>query len=857
MRLILFVLLLLPSLAIAAPLHPEGRNVVGLDRRVDVQRLELDLAVDVLAGTLEGTATHTVRPLRQGLKEIVFHQVALDVQSVTVDGAEVAFTLEPSTIRIALPAPSSIDAIHTIVTRYRAAPTNGLHFRHAPPLGNDAYDEVWSQGEATDNRYWFPGWDAPDDRFTFAMKASAEDRFTVVSNGTLRSKGADPTRPGWTRWHWEIGGGDIVNYLVALAVAEYERGEASWRGRPVMAFTPPGTDPTHSAATVAATAEMLDVFSELTGIEYPYDAYNQIFVQRFLYTGMENAAATIMDRRLIHPPDHDAHRRYSDRIIAHELAHQWFGDQLTCRTWREMWLNEGFATFFGSMWTEHANGPVAGAGAVLGRYNGQLKADKGTARPLVVDYFNRPEDGRGSNPYGKGAAVLQMARVLLGEDAFWRGIRAYTRDNQHGNVETADLRRAFEGASGLHLDWFFDQWVFSPGHPELTVTAKADAEAGTVRIGLKQTQNKDWQTFTLPVDVEVATAKGTAVHRIWMDARDGGGLAPLAGDLLYVAPDPRGGLLAKITLKQGPKAWTTLLQQSPHPYAKLWALQSLRDVKPDDALRAVVHGLVRERSTERTYRRAAAELLGHWAQEGDFDVLVATLDGEADEGMRESILKALHTSMPRPVVIDAVVDVVQSDPIPWLRGVAIGTLAKVEGEDVRRRLFPLIRSPSDAQHTVQRAAARALGTHGRVTDIGALDVLRSPKTTHIARMSAWDATLALLKKAPVADRDALRRPLAREADKMLEDLHLRVRQKASHLLRTVGDEKSIAALKALKGREDVESLRESIDKTIEAIRTRKDTEPDATDGELKAKMKALEERLDEAEKELREVQERY
>ena len=151
-----------------------------------MQHLELDLAIDVLGATVEGKATHTVRPLRRGLKEVVFHQVALDVQRVTVDGADVYFTLEPTTLRIALPAPSELGSTLTIVTHYRAEPTTGLHFRHAAPRGPDEYDEAWSQGEATDHRHWFPGWDAPNDRFTFSMIASADDRFTAVSNGTLR-----------------------------------------------------------------------------------------------------------------------------------------------------------------------------------------------------------------------------------------------------------------------------------------------------------------------------------------------------------------------------------------------------------------------------------------------------------------------------------------------------------------------------------------------------------------------------------------------------------------------------------------------------------------------------------------------
>jgi aminopeptidase N len=851
MRLLLVLLLAMPSAALAAPLQPEGRGVAAQDRRVDLQHLALDVAVDVGAGTVEGTATLTVRPLRRGLKEVVLHQVALDVQRVTVDGVETTFALEPNTLRIALPSPAELDTALVIATTYRAAPTNGLHFRRAPPNGHDGHDEAWTQGEATDNRHWFPGWDEPNDRFTLSTTISAPDRFLAVANGTLRSRAPDPARPGWTRWSWALGGGDVETYQVMLAVGAYERGETSWRGRPVMWFTPPGTDPAIAAHTVGRTVPMLDYFSELTGVEYPYDAYNQVFVQRFLYTGMENTSATVLDARLLHPAAYAASRSNSDSVIAHELAHQWYGDQLTCRTWREMWLNEGFATFIGGMWNEHADGPFEGASAVLRRYAGERKADERIARPLVVDFTNAGADARGSNPYGKGASVLQMLRVMLDEEAFWRGIRRYTADHQHGSVETDDLRRALEDESGLALGWFFDQWVRSAGHPKLSVTAAVDAEAGAVRIGLKQTQSAEWPTFTLPVDVEVATTAGTAVHRLWMDARDGGALIPIEGELLYVAADPKGGLLAEIDLKQGPAAWRLLLEQSPHPYARLWALDHLDDLAPDDALRATVQGLLSGRTNDRILRAAAGDLLADWGADSDVAALLAALQGEPDSGLRERIVEDLGRTVPGPATVSALASLLRDDPVPDVRAAAITALGTLEGEDVRRRLFLALRAGSGVLQLVERAAAGVLGARGRVGDIDALSALRGPSTNHRTRMAAWAATVELVQRAPVADRDALRRPLAREADRMLEDLNLRARQQAIQLLRTLGDDRSVAALQAQRAREDIESVRESIDATIEAIRARRDTEPDPNDAALQAKLKALEDRLDRTEHDLK------
>ncbi len=390
------------------------------------------------------------------------------------------------------------------------------------------------------------------------------------------------------------------------------------------------------------------------------------------------------------------------------------------------------------------------------------------------------------------------------------------------------------------------------------MSAKPDLEAGVLRLDLKQTQSTEGSTpvFTLPLDVEVATSTGSVVHRVWMDAASASATLPLDGELSYVALDPRGGLMAQIEFDQGVPAWLALLQGSEFPYARVDALARLQAVKPDDAMRAWVTATAVDAAGDTGLRTSAVEVLASWKSDADFDVLLTLLD-DPDSYIRELVAEKLGESLPRDAVIDALAESLRADPVVDVRAKALVSLGRLEEDGSRRRAFAALRSAATEQHFLQAAAARVLGRWGRAEDVAALETLRARGVTHNARMAAFDASLKLISKAPVADRDGLRRQVARDAERMLQDRHLRARQKAISVLGRAGDDRSVRALQAARPREDIQGVLKAIDRSIEAIRARKDSEPDPTDGELKAKLETLNERLERAEKELKTLQERH
>lgn len=873
LRFLLLSVLLVPSLALAdgTALQSEGRDAINPPRALDLQHLALDLTVDVVGRSVSGTATWTASPLRDGVREVVFDQIALAIEGVEIDGASVGFRQTDFKLFVDLAASAPRGAPFDLLIRYSATPTNGLHFRAPGKDSPDAYYEAWSQGEDVDHRHWYPAWDDPSDRFTYEGRFTAESRFSVVSNGVHLSTEAAPDRTGWKTWHYALTDQDLVSYLVALAVGPYSRFEHHTAGQvPLETWVGPGIDEATAMRVTQNTEAMLALFKEETGVAYPYPVYRQIFVQRFMYGGMENTTTTINTDGALKPLSVQDDSGDRDGLVAHELAHQWYGDQLTCANWREMWLNEGFATYFAARWGALKLGPEHDAAQAWRVYQGVLKADDGTARPLVRTFYNQTDGERSANPYAKGSSVLRMLRVMLGDDVFNRSIGLYTTRHQHGLVQTEDLRAAFEEVSGQNLDWFFDQWVYLVGHPRLAVKHSLDVEGGRLRVSIEQTQKADGvqPLFLLPIDVEIATSDGTRVERVWLDGDTAVAASwAIEGELKYVAVDPFGGLLAQITHKRSSAELLAALA-SPHPYTQWTALHALqtKDGKPTSAEREAVAAILGAPGQSFEWRQKAAEVLGSWRDDASVEVLLRELaaargraragDAQASARVRGALVRALGQGIARPEVIVALKGVVTGDGNAYVEADAVRAVGRLQEAGARSLALTALQGTSWDFH-VQRAGTEILSEHGVASDLRALARYRTPGTKRSFLHAALWASVRIANREPVGvERDAARRPIARDAEALLTNADLRTRQLARQILAQVGDDRSIEALEAAKRFETDPDLLEPLDAAIQTIRKRKDTDPDPTEGELDARLKELEERIDAAEAELKELEER-
>ncbi|HSG98681.1 MAG TPA: M1 family metallopeptidase, partial [candidate division Zixibacteria bacterium] len=314
-------------------------------RAIDILHLKLEPQIDMPAGRITGAVTLTAVPLTNSLTRFTLHAVDMDVFSVTLNDAdELPYQTDDTAVHVTLDHPYTTADTFTVRITYEAYPRMGLYFVRP----SDDYPanpwQVWSQGEMIENRHWFPGWDYPNDRFTSEMIITVPQGMVAISNGALVDSA---TTDGATTFHWRESV-PHVNYLISVVVGEYVETTDEWDGIPLSYFTLL-EDSKYAELCFGKTPEMMGFFFEITGVRYPYEKYAQTVVNEFTWGGMENISATTLSRRTIH--DERAHQDYqSDALVAHELAHQWFGDLVSFRSWDHAWLSEGFADYFETLY---------------------------------------------------------------------------------------------------------------------------------------------------------------------------------------------------------------------------------------------------------------------------------------------------------------------------------------------------------------------------------------------------------------------------------------------------------------------------------------------------------------------------
>ncbi len=500
------------------------------DRPFRLEHILLDLRVDPRAKTLSGVVTQKVRVIAPEQKLLSLDQIGLQIEAVTIEKKSVEFSIYGHSLNIHLGfIPSPGDLLEVSVQYQVASPQRGVYFT-GPDVEHPAKPyQVWTQGQDEDSRYWFPTLDYPSQKSTSEVIAVVPHGFVAVSNGALVSK---EEVPQGIRYHYRLGM-PHVTYLITLVVAELvewsDRGPAP-RELPIQYYVPLGREEDGRRA-FQNTPKMIEVFEKKTGVPYPFEKYSQVAVQDFIFGGMENTSATTQTDLTLH--DSRAHLDFSsDPLVSHELAHQWFGDLVTCRDWSHGWLNEGFATFMERIWVEENTNTVGGfpGGFEEAKYYSYqdlkeyLADDQGRyRRPIVCNTYIEPIDLFDTHLYQKGGLVLNLIRHVLGDVPFWKSIQAYLNQHRGKNVETLDLIRSIEETTGRNLRQFADEWLFSAGHPEFEVTYQWHEEKKLNEWVIQQKQTgglpfvtQDGVTtvlFHLPVLLEMTLRDGSKVSQ--------------------------------------------------------------------------------------------------------------------------------------------------------------------------------------------------------------------------------------------------------------------------------------------------------------------------------------------------------
>ena len=667
---------LLGIIILTIPLNPQAIDVykrpvqVERSRDFDFIHYLIRLDIDIAGKSFNGRMTATLRPLRDGLKKVILDAEEFTVREVRDESGEaLAFEQAPGRLTVKLPRAFRHDEKFSVTVGYDGRdPKKGLRFYEAsaerPAM---AASDSWPYGV----RHWFPGYDYPNDKATSEIIATVAAGNKVVANGRLISVKENEDAATVT-FHW-LQDKPHSTYLIFLAAAPYEVVEDRFGAVPVnyWVYARHAAD---ARRTYGKTPEMMAYFGALFGYDYPWDKYDQVEVP--FGGGAESTSATAMGERVI--VDERAEIDFpSLGIVSHELAHQWWGDLVTLRTWSEAWINESFATYSDYLYFEHALGPDEGAVNLLNKKTAYLReARERYIRPIVFDRYEGPSDLFDSHSYPKGALVLHMLRFILGDDAFFRTLSAFLHDYDFDVADTHDFKRTVKTVTGQNLDWFFDQWLYKPGHPVFDVSSEWDQTAGLLRLRVRQVQDRSRgiPVYRTPARISVTDESGKRIHEVWIEDEDEALAFPASGRPLLVRFDDGHFLLKELTF---PKSASELLFQ----------------LQKDDVIGRM---------------EAASSLAGLAKVSGVEEALMKAAERDAFWAVRETALQALGQAKGKSLI--PFLKKRCADPHSRPRAAALSALGELREPGIAAFLIERFRK--EPSYLAQAEALKALGKIG-------------------------------------------------------------------------------------------------------------------------------------------------
>jgi len=759
------------------------------DRPVAVSHVCLSFEPDLAARTLQGQSRLSLSARRDGVDKVELHAVDMTIEKVSVDGQPVAgLDYDGECLRIALGRTFARGEHFTLTVDYRCKPRRGLYFVGPDPAHPERALECWSQGQDDDSRFYWPCVDLPVEKATSEVFCTVPAGVTVLSNGDLADQRDLPD--GRVCWHYRL---DLPHspYLVTLVCGSFTelKDRAPETGVDVYYYAPKGREE-DTRRSLGRTPEMIDFFSRRIGVPYPLRRYSQVFVHDFIFGGMENTSATtltseaMLDERAA--LDHDV-----EALVSHELAHQWWGDLLTCREWPEAWLNEGFATYFEYVWREHTRGRDEADVDLLGDLDAYLGEAGTYQRPIFCRQYEEPIDLFDRHLYEKGGRVLHMLRHELGEDNFWRALRLYGERHARGSVETRDLTRAIEEATSRNLDWFFDQWVRTAGHPELEGTWEwdADKKVGTLRLEQKQSGDRPHR-FTARVRFEVEGKEHE--ESVDLTLRSHSFEFRLTARPTQVIFDPGDVVPKTIKLKKARALWERQLQAARLGIDRVLAARALAELPEPGAVAVLAAAL--ENDSFWSVRAAAAAALGKTRRQ---DALDALLRARTQDNPR--VRRAVAAALGEFVVTHAPGNqraaelleswVAQGDASGFVEAAAALALGRTRSPRAVA-VLPGVLSRNSFQDLIRARAIDGLGASADEAAIPIVEAAFSPSASIYARRAVV-AALARLAEGTLHVRHARER-----IEGWLADPDFRVRMEAASSLVVLGDGRAVPAIES-------------------------------------------------------------
>jgi len=600
----------------------------------DVQHYRIALTLDEPTRSFDGETAITFSSTINGLGDLTLDSETIIVHSVARQGAPLAFTQDEGILEIALDRALALGEEATLVIQYSATDIDidsakygiganydlGFNFKPESPTNPRI---IFTLNFPEGARHWFPAFDHPGDWATHETIISVREEYGVVANGTLVSDIVDP-ETGRRTVHWSQTKPQPT-YLYVMVAGNHSVLEDTYGDLPLHYRVYPG-DEADARLSFASTPGMIAFFEDLYGVEYPWVKYDQIVIPG-IGGGAESTSATVISEWTVMSAA-EIKDESPDALIAHELAHQWWGDMVGYKDWEHIWLSESFATHAEYLYAIYDLGADEAALTLHQQKAAYLReAREKFIRPVVTNKWNHPNDMFDRHTYEKGGVVLNMFRELVGEDTFGNILRTFLEMHAYSNATTTDFLDTVRQVTGEDYNWFFDQWLLKPGHPVLDVAHKWNDEHKELSVTVRQTQDRELGTpvYHLPIKLGITTESGETVETTWLDKEQQTFTFELSGKPLLVRFDAGDILLKEWTFN---KSTEELLYQLSHDKAigRMWAVGELQERMDDPAVQSA---LVEASGSDKFWavRERAVQALGTMRS----DAIIQALETRARE----------------------------------------------------------------------------------------------------------------------------------------------------------------------------------------------------------------------------------
>ncbi|NET29861.1 M1 family metallopeptidase [Okeania sp. SIO1I7] len=625
---------------------PGAKPHYNPDRPGQVEHIFLDLELDIPNHSFHGNCIISLNPVRSGIDKLTLDAVDLEIQSIKINDAEQTFDYDGKELQIYLqPATEAGKQIKVAIAYAANNPQRGIYFitpdKHYP----NKPTQVWTQGEDEDSRYWFPCFDYPGQLSTSEIRVKVPHKFIAISNGELIN--TEESEDNKT-YHW-MQKQVHPTYLMTLAVGKFAEIKDEWNGIPVTYYVEKKRQD-DARRTMGKTPQMIDFFSQEFGYKYPYPKYAQVCVNEFIFGGMENTSTTLLTDRCLLDERAALDNRNSESLVAHELAHQWFGDLIVIKHWSHAWIKEGMATYSEVLWTEHEYGQDDAAYYLLKEARSYIAEDKSRyRRPIVTNIYREAIELYDRHLYEKGACVYHMIKTELGDELFTKAIHTFVKNNAHQTVETIDLLRAIEQATGRNLLFLFDQYVFRGGHPDYQVNYAWDGDSKLAKVTVTQTlvkKDKNGDSSKELFDLKIPIAFGylkeekpeLTTFTVRIHEQEQTFYFPLPEKPKFISFDVGNNYLKTVKLAYPMAELKAQLQFDPDPISRIYAAEALVKKGGLEVVKVLSKALIEE-----SFWGVRVEVVKQLAKiqlDQVFDSLVTGLNDE-DARVRRAVVEAL------------------------------------------------------------------------------------------------------------------------------------------------------------------------------------------------------------------------